>query len=58
MARQAAAERAWAAISGFYSNCQKKVSGKKGFPKFKKRGHSVEDKTTRCLLSEDKNIWL
>lgn len=29
MARQAAAERAWAAISRFYDNCKKKVAGKK-----------------------------
>lgn len=39
MARQASAERAWFAVSRFYSNCKKKVSGKKatqcghgGFP--------------------------
>jgi putative transposase len=30
MARQAAAERAWSAISRFYDNCKKKVKGKKG----------------------------
>lgn len=30
MARQAAAERAWAAISRFYDNCARKVTGKKG----------------------------
>ena len=29
MARQAAAERAWAAISHFYANCKKKKPGKK-----------------------------
>ncbi len=29
MARQAAAERAWAAISRFYDNCKRKVVGKK-----------------------------
>ncbi len=29
MARQAAAERAWAAISRFYDNCKKKAAGKK-----------------------------
>lgn len=54
MARQASADRAWAAISRFYSNCKKKVSGKKGFPNFKKRGHSVEYKTTGWKLSEDR----
>ena len=36
MARQASAERAWSAISRFFDNCKKNVSGKKGFPKFKK----------------------
>ncbi|BAY94382.1 MULTISPECIES: RNA-guided endonuclease InsQ/TnpB family protein [unclassified Tolypothrix] len=54
MARQASADRAWAAISRFYSNCKKKVPGKKGFPNFKKRGHSVEYKTTGWKLSEDR----
>lgn len=54
MARQASADRAWAAISRFYSNCKKKIAGKKGFPKFKHRGHSVEYKTTGYKLSEDR----
>ncbi|HIK06990.1 MAG TPA: IS200/IS605 family element transposase accessory protein TnpB [Trichormus sp. M33_DOE_039] len=54
MARQASADRAWAAISRFYSNCKKKVPDKKGFPNFKKRGHSVEYKTTGWKLSEDR----
>ena len=45
-ARQASSERAWSAISRFFDNCKKKVSGKKGFPKFKKRGQSVEYKQT------------
>ncbi len=54
MARQASADRAWAAISRFYSNCKKKIPGKKGFPKFKKRVHSVEYKTTGWKLSEDR----
>jgi len=54
MARQASADRAWSAISRFYSNCKKKVPGKKGFPRFKKRGHSVEYKTTGWKLSEDR----
>src|SRR4051812_1117901 len=34
MARQAAAERAWAAISRFYGNCKNKKPGKKGYPRF------------------------
>ncbi|PHJ67007.1 transposase [Nostoc linckia z18] len=54
MARQAASDRAWSAIARFYDNCKKKISGKKGFPKFKKRGHSVEYKTTGWKLSEDR----
>ncbi|MCC5600030.1 RNA-guided endonuclease InsQ/TnpB family protein [Nostoc favosum] len=54
MARQASADRAWAAISRFYDHCKKKIPGKKGFPKFKKRGHSVEYKTTGWKLSEDR----
>ena len=57
MARQSAAERAWAAISRFYDNCKKrcalvgspdvksatrqKVSGLKGFPSFQKDNRSV-----------------
>lgn len=53
-ARQASAERAWSAISWFFDNCKKKVLGKKGFPKFKKRGHSVEYKQTGWKLSEDR----
>lgn len=36
MARQAAAERAWASISRFYDNCKKKVSGKRAFRLFRK----------------------
>ena len=53
-ARQASAERAWSAISRFFDNCKKKVSGKKGYPKFKKRGHSVEYKQSGWKLSDDR----
>ena len=53
-ARQSSAERAWSAINRFFDNCKKKVSGKKGYPRFKKRGHSVEYKTTGWKLSEDR----
>jgi len=53
-ARQASAEREWSAINRFFENCKKKVSGKKGYPKFKKRGHSVEYKTSGWKLSEDR----
>ena len=53
-ARQSSAERAWSAISQFYDNCKKKTLGKKGFPKFKKRGNSVEYKQSGWKLSEDR----
>ncbi len=53
-ARQSSSERSWSAISRFYDNCKKKVSGKKGFPKFKKRGSSVEYKQAGWKLSEDR----
>jgi putative transposase len=56
MARQASAQRAWAAISRFYHNCQQKTPGKKGYPRFKKeQTHgSVEYKTSGWRLSEDR----
>jgi putative transposase len=54
MARQSAAERAWAAISRFYDNCKKKVSGLKGFPSFQKDNRSVEYKTTGWKLADDR----
>ncbi|NEQ86177.1 MAG: transposase [Moorea sp. SIO2I5] len=53
-ARQAASERAWSSIVRFYDNCQKKVPGKKGFPKFQKRARSVEYKKSGWKLSPDK----
>jgi putative transposase len=54
MARQASAERAWSAIKRFYDNCKAKKPGKKGLPKFKKNGRSVEYKTSGWKLSEDR----
>ncbi|NJP11112.1 MAG: transposase [Leptolyngbyaceae cyanobacterium RU_5_1] len=54
MARQASAERAWAAISRFYENCKKQIPGKKGFPQFKQNVRSVEYKTTGWRLAEDR----
>ena len=54
MARQASAERAWAAITRFYENCQKKTLKKKGFPKFQKNCRSVEYKTSGWKLAEDR----
>ncbi|NES42533.1 transposase [Moorena sp. SIO2C4] len=52
-ARQAAAERAWSSIARFFENCKKKVSGKKGFPKFQKHCRSVEYKQSGWKLSPD-----
>ncbi|MEB3292743.1 MAG: transposase [Synechococcales bacterium] len=54
MARQAAAERAWASISRFYDNCKKQITGKKGFPAFQKDCRSVEYKTSGWKLSDDR----
>lgn len=54
MARQAAAERAWAAISRFYDNCKKGLLGKKGFPQFQKDCRSVEYKTSGWRLADDR----
>jgi putative transposase len=51
-ARQASAERAWAAISSFYTRC-KKGAGKKGCPKFKKHCRSVDYKVSGWKLSAD-----
>jgi putative transposase len=51
-ARQASAERAWASISRFYTNCKQKAL-KKGYPKFKKHCRSVEYKVSGWKLSED-----
>jgi putative transposase len=52
-ARQASAERAWFGISRFFDNCKKKVSGKKGYPKFKKHSRSVEYKTSGWQLDPE-----
>ena len=56
MARQAHAERAWASIERFYSNCRQNIPGSKGFPKFKKYQvrASVEYKTSGWKLSSDR----
>ncbi|MEB3281784.1 MAG: transposase [Lyngbya sp.] len=53
---QASAERAWSAIARFFDNCKKNISGKKGFPKFKKhQTHgSVEYKVDGWVLSDDR----
>nr|BBH87415.1 transposase [Thermosporothrix sp. COM3] len=52
-ARQAAADRAWAAISRFYEHCKKKKPGKKGYPTFQRNNRSVEYKTTGWKLDPD-----
>ena len=54
MAVQSAAERGWSAISRFYDNCKKKISGKKGYPKFPKDCRSVEYKTSGWKLHATK----
>jgi len=51
-ASQASAERAWASISRFYTNCKNKAV-KKGYPKFKKHCRSVEYKVSGWKLSGD-----
>ena len=53
-ARQAGAERTWSAISRFYANCKLKVTGKKGYPKFKKNARSVEYKVSGWKLSQER----
>ncbi len=52
-ARQASADRAWSAISRFYTNCREKKPGKKGYPRFQHDNRSVEYKTTGWKLDED-----
>jgi putative transposase len=53
-ARQAHADRAWAAISRFYENCRLGKSGKKGYPRYKKFSRSAEYKNTGWKLSPDR----
>ncbi|WP_199291282.1 MULTISPECIES: RNA-guided endonuclease TnpB family protein [unclassified Sphaerospermopsis] len=54
MARQAAAERTAFAIKRFFDNCQAKIPGKKGYPKFQKNNRSVEYKSTGWKLLDDR----
>ena len=51
---QVAVERAYSAISRFYSNCKKAVPGKKGYPTFKKNCRCVEYKTSGWSLSPNR----
>jgi putative transposase len=53
MVRQAAADRAWQAISRFYKNCREKKPGKKGYPRFQKDNRSVEYTTSGWVLEPD-----
>jgi putative transposase len=52
-ARQAAADRAWNAISRFYKNCREHKPGKKGYPQFQHDNRSVEYKVTGWKLDLD-----
>src|SRR5260370_7777910 len=52
-ARQASAERAWAAIARFYENCKNKKPGKKGYPRFQHDNRSVEYKQTGWRIEPD-----
>ncbi|NET59742.1 MAG: transposase [Symploca sp. SIO2E6] len=57
-ARQAMAERAYAAISRFFDNCRRQILGRKGYPKYKRNraNHgSVEYKVTGWKLSENRD---
>ncbi len=56
MARQASAERAWSSINRFLENCRRGVSGKKGFPQFKKDCRSVEYKTSGWKLEDSRKF--
>ena len=52
-ARQAAADRAWFAITRFYDNCKARKPGKKGYPRFQHDNRSVEYKETGWKLEPD-----
>lgn len=52
-ARQASADRAWAAIARFYENCRNKKPGKKGYPQFQHDNRSVEYKQTGWKIEPD-----
>jgi putative transposase len=51
---QVAVEWAYTSIARFYENCRKSISGKKGYPRFKKNCRSVEYKTSGWKLSPDR----
>lgn len=52
-ARQSSAERAWKAVDRFYTNCNEKKPGKKGYPRFKKDCRSIEYKVAGWTLEPD-----
>src|SRR5205823_791537 len=52
-ARQAAADRAWCAISRFYEHCKNHKPGKKGYPQFQHDNRSVEYKQTGWKIEPD-----
>src|SRR6266487_453489 len=52
-ARQAAADRAWLAISRFYEHCKQHKPGKKGYPQFQHDNRSVEYKQTGWKVEPD-----
>jgi putative transposase len=52
-ARQASADRAWAAISRFYEACRNKKPGKKGYSQFQHDNRSVEYKQTGWKIEPD-----
>ncbi len=54
MACQSATERAWSAIDRFYQNCNSKIPGKKGYPKFQLDNRSAEYKTSGWSLHPTK----
>jgi putative transposase len=51
---QTAVERVLKAVNRFYDNCKKQISGKKGYPKFRKHSRSVEYKVSGWKLSESR----
>jgi putative transposase len=62
---QQAWRRTWTAILRFYNNCKNQIPGKKGYPKYSKRTHSIEFKksgwkinrdTKRITFTDGKNI--
>src|SRR5258708_25642645 len=52
-ARQAAADRAWQAVSRCNARCRSQTPGKKGYPRFQRDNRSVEYKVTGWKLDPD-----